>query len=179
MQTSKFVLTGLSLVFACTQYVTAETKPWHAESFTQTYNEKGTATGDYVYEGVKVTSMNPDEPELRFGCSERFGLTATVTFLPVSQADPKDSAVLNIRQISSNLKIEGRDREYVPWTWVRETRTVQTRRGKHAAMIYNAVLQNRDITIKEPMRQDTTITPPPVNEDFRWFAKNCPVTSGS
>jgi hypothetical protein len=158
---------------------TAQSQHWLAERFTQSMDQKGSAAGDYTYSGVKVASRNPDVPEIRFGCSERYGLTATLTFLPLSQADPAPNSRFKLRQKTTNLKIEGRETERVPWTVIKETRTVQTRSGKHAAMIYNAVVQQRPFVVKEPYKKEITITPPPVDPHFVFFVESCEVTSGS
>ena len=157
----------------------AQSSHWRVERFTQSMDQKASATGDFVYSGVKVSSRDRDAPEIRFGCSDRYGLTATLTFLPLSQADPNKSSRVKLRQKTTNLTIEGREAERVPWTVVKETRTVQTRSSKHAAMIYNAVVQQLPFTIKEPYKKDITIVPPPVDQSFVLFVENCPVTSGS
>lgn len=178
-------LSSLSLaVIASTLPLSAETiaapaSGWKAESFEQSMDHKGKAAGDFVYTGVRIWSTDETQPQIRFGCSERFGLTANLTFMPASDAKPASNDRLRIRQMTSNMTIEGRDTVRVPWTVVKETRTVQTRGGKHAAMIYNAVVQNKSITVKEPYKKKVTITTPPVDSDFAWFTKNCAVTSGS
>lgn len=156
----------------------AEGPYWNAEPFTQSFDQKGKTAADFTYSGIRINSVNPDVPEIRFGCSERFGLTATITFLPASQSDPLKSQHVKLRQRTTMLKIEGRDRESVPWTVVKETRTIQTRYSRHAAMIYNAIVQQLPFTITEPYKGKTTITPPPMDDDFKQFAKSCHVTSG-
>ena len=173
------VIVWLILLSTMTGAASAEASHWRAERFTQAMNQKGSATGDFVYSGVKVWSQNRDAPEIRFGCSERYGLTATLTFLPLSQVDPTKNERIKLRQKTTNLTIEGRATERVPWTWVKETRTVQTRSGKHAAMIYNAVVKQLPFTVKEPNKKNVTITPAPVDESFVFFVENCKVTSGS
>ena len=151
---------------------------WKAEPFTQSMDQRGGNVGDFTYDGVRVWTTNDDAPQIRFGCSERFGLTASVTFLPISQTDPDKNQRIKLRQMTTTMKIEGRKPESVPWTFVRETRTVQTRSRKHAAMIYNAVVQGQPITIKEPRKKNVTIVPAPSDSSFAWFTKNCPITSG-
>ena len=175
----RVVFVSFALLAVAVGSAEAQSEHWRVERFTQSMDQKASATGDFVYTGVKVSSRNPDAPEIRFGCSERYGLTATLTFLPLSQADPTKNSRVKLRQKTSNLTVEGRDTERVPWTVVKETRTVQTRSSKHAAMIYNAVVQQLSFTIKEPYKKDITIVPPPVDQSFVMFVENCPVTSGS
>lgn len=170
---------SFTLMIASIGGAEAQSGHWRVERFTQSMDQKGSATGDYVYTGVKVSSRNRDLPEIRFGCSARYGLTATVTFRPLSLADPSQNARVKLRQKTTNLTIDRRETERVPWTVVKETRTVQTRSSKHAAMIYNAVVQQLPFTIKEPYKKDITIVPPPVDQSFVFFVENCPVTSGS
>lgn len=177
----KLYISALSLGLAATFTsfdAEAQSRYWRAETFTQSMDQKGSVTGDYTYSGVKVWSTDTESPEIRFGCSERFGLTANITFLPASQADANKGQRLKLRQKTTTLSIDGREAERVPWTVIKETRTVQTRSGKHAAMIYNAVVQGLAITIKEPYKKTVSIKPAPVDSDFTLFAQNCPVTSG-
>lgn len=155
----------------------AQERHWDAQSFRQSMDQKGSATGDFIYSGVKVWTKDQDAPEIRFGCSERYGLTANINFLPASQADSAKSHNLKLRQKTTNLTIGDRETERVPWTVIKETRTVQTRRSKHAAMIYNAVVQGLPITVKEPYKKTVTLTPPPADAAFTWFAENCYVTA--
>lgn len=169
-------LAGLSMALASNAQADGAT--WLAQSFEQEMDQKKSVAADYTYSGVRVWSLDPDQPEIRFGCSERYGLTANITFLPLSQGDVAKNERIRIRYMSTNMTIEGRKTEYVPWTVVKETRTVQTRSGKHAAMIYNAVVQGLPITIKEPYKKNITLTPAAIDEAFTWFAQNCPVTSG-
>ena len=151
---------------------------WQAETFEQAMDQKANVGADYVYTGVRVWSTAQEGPQIRFGCSERYGLTANLTFMSAIDANPVSNDRLRIRQMTTNLTIEGRERVRVPWTVVKETRTVQTRSPKHAAMIYNAVVQNLPMTVKEPYKKNVTITPPPLDDRFRWFAQNCAITAG-
>jgi hypothetical protein len=173
------LIISCALMFGATGIATAQSSHWHAERFTQSLDKRGSAAGDFIYTGVKVTSKNPDQPEIRFGCSKRYGLTATITFLPLSQAEDRPNSRFKLRQKISTLTIEGREPERVPWTVIKETRTVQTRSGKHAAMIYNAVVQQTPFVVKEPYKKDITITPPPIDPHFVFFVESCEVTSGA
>lgn len=155
----------------------AQERHWDAQPFRQSMDQKGSATGDFIYSGVKVWTRDTAAPEIRFGCSERYGLTANINFLPASQADASKSQNLKLRQKTTTLTVDGREPERVPWTVIKETRTVQTRSSKHAAMIYNAVVQGLPFTIKEPYKKAVTLIPPPVDPAFTWFAENCYVTS--
>ena len=177
MRSSVFI--WLILLLNVAGAASAETAHWQVQRFTQSFDQKGNAAGDFVYSGVKVWSVSPDSPEIRFGCSEKFGLPATLTFLPLSQVDPAKNERIKLRQKTTSLTIEGRAPERVPWTWVKDTRTVQTRSGKHAAMIYNAVVKQLPFKVKEPNKKIVTITPAPVDESFVFFVKNCKVTSGA
>lgn len=168
----------VSTLFATTSSLAlAEEGHWRTETFTQSFNKQGSDTEDFTYTGIKTTTTNPDVPEIRFGCSDRYGLTATITFRPLSESDQRDNKYLKFRYKNSNMTIEGRETERVNWTFIKETRTVQTRRNKHAAMIYNAVVQGLPITIKEPYKRNVTITPAPVDDGFIEFAAGCEVTS--
>lgn len=154
----------------------SEEASWDLERVTQSMDVKGSANEDYSYESLIARTTDASKPELRFGCSERYGLTATITFLPANDADPRKNSRIKLRQKTTNMTIEGRETERVPWTVVKETRTVQARSSKHAAMIYNAVIQGLSITIKEPYKDDVTIAPPAIDENFTWFAQNCTIT---
>lgn len=156
----------------------AEDRTWRAQPFTQSIDQKVSSTGDYTYSGVKVWTSDPGQPRIRFGCSEMFGLTANLVFDPATESDPTKSSRVKIRRMTTNMTIEGRETVRVPWSTVKEMRTVQTRRSQHAAMIYNAVVQGLTITVKEPYKKTVTITPPAVDRDFTWFSENCPVTAG-
>lgn len=156
----------------------AEDRTWRAQSFTQSMDQKGSASGDYTYSGVKVWTSDPGQPRIRFGCSEMFGLTANLVFDPSIEATSAKASRIKLRRMTTNMTIEGRELVRVPWTAIKETRTVQTRRSQHAAMIYNAVVQGLSITVKEPYKKTVTITPPIIDQDFIWFSENCAVTAG-
>lgn len=166
-----------ALTLTASTLAAADDAQWRTETFEQTFNKQGGDSENFTYTGVKTTSTNPDVPEIRFGCSDRYGLTATITFRPLSEADQRDNKYLKFRYKNSNMTIEGRETERVNWTFIKETRTVQTRRNMHAAMIYNAVAQGLAITIKEPYKRNITITPAPVDDGFIEFATTCSVTS--
>ena len=169
----------IGMLFATTSSLAlADEGHWRPETFTQSFNKQGSDTEDFTYTGIKTTSTNPDVPEIRFGCSDRYGLTATITFRPLSESDQRDNKYLKFRYKNSNMTIEGRETERVNWTFIKETRTVQTRRNKHAAMIYNAIVEQRPVTIKEPYKRNVTLTPPPVDDGFIAFVNGCSVTSG-
>ncbi len=174
-RTTTYLITGALFSLTATP---AMAEGWSSEPFTQSLDQRGGAVGDFTYDGMRAWTTNDDAPQIRFGCSERFGLTASITFLPISQTDPNKSQRIKLRQMTTTMTIEGRDSVRVPWTVVKETRTVQTRSGKHAAMIYNAVVQKQPITVKEPYKKKMTIVPPPSDASFATFSKNCPVTSG-
>ncbi|MEM7328090.1 MAG: hypothetical protein AAF437_05075 [Pseudomonadota bacterium] len=171
------LLSGLATTLPA--FADSEGEYWRTETFTQEFNKQGGDSENFTYTGIKTASINPDVPEIRFGCSDRYGLTATITFRPLSEADPRNNKYLKFRYKNSNMTIEGRDTERVNWTFIKETRTIQTRRNKHAAMIYNAIVEQRPITIKEPYKKNVTLTPAPVDEGFIEFATGCSVTSGT
>lgn len=174
MKLTLSILTMLTVAIAGTSH--ANISPgWKTESFTQKVDQKASVTGDFVYSGVILETTDTTGPTLRFGCSERYGLTATVTFF--SKEDlPKDPDV-RFKFKNTSLKIEGRDTELVNWVHVRATRTLQTRDQKHASMIYNAIIQDKAMTINEPFKGRSTLKFPKPDTQFRDFHKTCHVTT--
>ena len=45
------------------------------------------AAADYVYTSVHIATTDTSLPELRFGCSEKFGLTSTIVFQPLDEGE--------------------------------------------------------------------------------------------
>ena len=152
---------------------------WEVQRFTQEYDKQGSATEDFVYSGVLLRTTDTTKPELRFGCSKRYGLTATVTFEPIAEKKPDKNSRVKMRTKRANLKIEGQEPEHALWTVVKETRTVQARSSKTAAMMYNAAVMGKSITIDEPYKSEVTLELPAPDEDFNVFVRSCHVTNGS
>lgn len=139
---------------------------------------KGSASRDQSYQYLSVRTANPDTPEVRFSCSEQHGLKTTIIFEPMSTRE-EQSGALKLKVRRASLEIENREKEMAMWTHIRETRTIQNRGGKAARMLFNAVYQNANFVIKEPLGDKASIDLPAVDEAFELFTKMCHITNGS
>lgn len=168
------------LLFFCAIFVSpsAFADGWTLYSGNMEVDQRGTNWGDQSYQFLSVRTTNPDTPEVRFSCSQQHGLKTTIIFEPMASREPHDGRI-KYKPRRSSLAIEGRKVEHVMWTHVRETRTIQNRQIKTARMLFNAVIQNADFVVKEPLRTKVTIDLPPVDDAFKYFAKECHITNGS
>lgn len=151
---------------------------WKTTRYTQSVDVKGKAAADFTYTGIMVETADTSKPQIKFGCSEAFGLTATINFVPLDEAELVAQDKVDVRVRRSNIYIEGRKPVNVLWTHIRDSRTVQTRKQQFAAMLYNAVVQSKPFEIKEPLKSRMQFTPPSPDAEFRDFAANCPKISG-
>lgn len=151
---------------------------WTLYSGNMEVDRRGTNWGDQSYQFLSVRTTDPNAPEVRFSCSQQHGLKTTIIFEPMATREPHDGRI-KYKPRRSSLDIEGRKVEHVMWTHVRETRTIQNRQIKTARMLFNAVIQNSDFVVKEPLRTKVAIDLPPVDEAFEHFAKTCHITNGS
>nr|WP_156780855.1 hypothetical protein [Hyphomonas sp. Mor2] len=132
-----------------------------------------------MFDSVNLRTTNPDLPEVRFSCSEEFGLRVTLLLQPLSEGILDSGTRYRARARFSNLAVEGREPARVRWVHVKEVRALQSGSQKTAKMIYNAAIEGRSFSVKEPFKKDVQISMPPVDENFRTFAKRCVVTNGT
>ncbi|MEM8616582.1 MAG: hypothetical protein AAGF20_06565 [Pseudomonadota bacterium] len=151
---------------------------WSVMVQSNSMDQKGTTYGDYSYQAYRLFSNDPTQPQLRFGCSDVHGLTATIRFQPANEGEPTGSGVIRPRQRATKLSIEGREPVQAHWFHIKSLRTVQNRKANTARMLYNAVIQGKVIRVKEPLRNEVTIRPPAVDEAFKTFHTRCHITRG-
>ncbi len=139
---------------------------------------KRSAQADRIYASVNLRTSDPDRPELRFTCSEEYGLRATLLLQPLSEGALDGGKSVRARARFTRLSVEGREPERMRWVHVKEVRALQTASSRAARMIYNAAVQGRTFTVKEPFKGEVLFDMPPVDDAFRKFSKACGVTNG-
>lgn len=156
-----------------------ESHGWTFLSKRTSIDVKRSVQEDVVFDSVNLRTTNPDVPEVRFSCSEEFGLRVTLLLQPLSEGILDGGTHYRARARFSNLAVEGREPARVRWVHVKEVRAMQSGSQKTAKMIYNAAIEGRTFEVKEPFKQDVRISMPPMDDEFRTFAKRCVVTNGS
>lgn len=152
---------------------------WVLERKVTGIDVRGEAAGDITYSSVSVGTSDISQPEVRFSCSEAFGLKVTISFLPRDQGELTPGAQTAYKVRRSKLTIDGRKSESATWSHFPEIRTIQNRQGTTARQLFNAVIQNADFSVKEPRKGTVRIALPPMDDAFKNFAKSCHVTNGS
>ena len=151
---------------------------WKLYSGNMEIDVRGSSDLDKTYDYFSVRTSDPELPETRFSCSKEYGLKTTIIFEPeASRKSEPQNLKLMVRR--SRLAIEGRKSVSVYWNHIRKTRTIQNRQSKAARMLFNAVVNNANFEIKEPLRDMVMIDLPPVDDEFRMFRKLCHITNGS
>lgn len=173
------ILLVTSFLFTPAALAQTESHGWTVLSKRTTIDVKRSVREDVTFDSVNLRTTNPDMPEVRFSCSEEFGLRITLLLQPLSEGILDSGTQYRAKERFSRLAVEGREAQRVRWVHVKEVRAMQSRSQKVSKMIYNAAIEGRTFTVKEPFRKDITISMPPVDEKFREFARLCVVTNGS
>lgn len=168
-----------SISFPQASKAQTESHGWTFLSKRTSIDVKRSVQEDVVFDSVNLRTTDPDVPEVRFSCSEEFGLRVTLLLQPMSDGILDSGTRYRARARFSNLAVEGREPARVRWVHVKEVRALQSGAQKTAKMIYNAAIEGRSFEVKEPFKQDVRISMPPVDDAFRRFAKRCVVTNGS
>lgn len=102
-------------------------------------------------------------------------MRVTVTFEPAESID-QNLTYVRPKTGRVGMWIDGK-KDMSTWTIVRQMRTIQSRSTATSAKVYNAVVQGKPITIREPYGGNVVLTPPPYDDNFKLFAKHCHITS--
>ena len=113
---------------------------WKLLSKTTSVDVKGNAQADVTFNSVNLRTTDREEPEVRFSCSEEFGLRVTLLMQPLSEGILHGGRHVKAKPRFSRLAIEGREPERVRWVHVKEVRALQSATQKTAKMIYNAAV---------------------------------------
>ncbi|MEM6556920.1 MAG: hypothetical protein AAF642_13655 [Pseudomonadota bacterium] len=152
---------------------------WILERRQSSIDVRGSNAGDLTYGSISVGTADTSQAEVRFSCSEQFGLKVTISFLPRDQGELTGGERTSYKIRRSKLAIDGRESESVNWVHFPELRTVQNRQASTARKLFNAVITESDFTVKEPRKDTVRINLPPVDEAFKTFSRSCHVTNGS
>lgn len=174
-----FVLTFTPFLFPPASHADETPHGWRILSKTTSVDVRGSAQADVVFTSLNLRMTDPDQPEVRFSCSEEFGLRVTLLMQPLSEGILHGGRHVKAKPRFSRIAIEGREAERVRWVHVKEVRALQTATQKTAKMIYNAAVQGKTFTVKEPLKKDVVFDMPPMDAAFKRFAKQCGVTNGS
>lgn len=161
--------------------LSAKADDWGIEVVNNSLDVKASRHEDKEYQSLKVWTKDLFAPEIRFSCSDEYGLMATITFMPAAELSTKKlgNAKIDARAVSMWIGQNGEVvKDQAPWTIVRKMRRIQTRSGATAAKIYNAVVMGERITFEEPFKGRITLTPPPFDDNFLYFSRNCHVIGG-
>lgn len=102
----------------------------------------------------------------------------TIIFEPAESRETSPHRI-KYKARRGTLAIDNRKTVHPMWTHVKATRTIQNRQPSTARMLFNAVIQEADFVIKEPLKQKVRIDLPPMDDAFRSFSNSCHVTRGS
>jgi len=172
------LIAAAGLIFTSTATANETESGWITNEFEQSVDVKGSATEDYVYSGVITQTANPNEPGVRFSCSERNGLRVTLETVPASERVKASRGRPALKK--SLLSIDDREPVRTQWLLVKKTQTLQARRNKTAAMIYNAIASGKGFSVRVPMGGGTVrFDPPKADENFKAFVETCVKTNGS
>ena len=171
---------GMTSLLLC---ASAEIEPqetgWVLKKFEVKFDQRGTAIGDYTNEGWALEPNNTDVPYLRFTCSPRHPLVATLYPRP-EMLDIEDGRRVKQGVRKGVLHIEGRESENVAWTHVKRRDIMQARRRSVSAKLYNAAATGADVRVRVPLSQDeVTFTSPKPDADFKRFISECSLAKKS
>ncbi|MGV6820486.1 MAG: hypothetical protein ACWA5T_08310 [Parvularcula sp.] len=141
---------------------------WELESFKTDFDMRGSADKDYQYSGVRVSTTDPTQPQITLGCSKRTGIVATFFFTPLNSRPEKQKRYLKFTSVREQLQIGDETPQTIPFTRFQSKDVFQTRKKKSGARVFNAVVNGKTVTVGK-----TIFHPPPVDDDFRAFAKIC------
>ena len=161
-------------------HANAQTEPhgWTVSTKQTSIDVKRSVQADVTFRSINLRTSDPAEPEVRFSCSEEFGLRVTLLLQPLSKGILHGGRHVRAKERFSRLAIDGRDAERVRWVHIKEVRALQSGSQKTAKMIYNAAIQGRSFLVKEPLKRDVEFRMPAVDEAFRRFARQCKITNG-
>lgn len=166
-----------TLIFGMTApHVAAE--GWALVTKNNTFDQRGERYGDANYTSLSLFTTDKTKPEIRFSCSDARGLKTTILFQPEEDGILNGGSKVKYRTKKPVLRIEDRKPVRHAWTYIKEIRTMQTRRGDTARMLYNAAVQGKSFEVKEPARDRITVVFPPIDDAFKKFARDCDITNG-
>jgi hypothetical protein len=168
-----------SALLAPFSFAQAEPHGWTVLSKRTSIDVKHSIREDVVFDSINLRTTNPDEPEVRFSCSEEFGLRVTLLLQPLNDGILDHGTRYRAKERFARLAVEGREPQKIRWVHLKEVRAMQSRTQKAAKMIYNAAVEGRSFVVKEPFKKNVAITMPPMDDAFREFARTCVVTNGS
>lgn len=155
----------------------ASAEGWKMQRVMASMDVKGSATEDVTYTSSKLWTTDMSKPEIRFSCSNHYGLKVTISFEPAENPVGR-VGVASMDARSVPVWFENGEKSTAAWTVVRRLRRIQTRSSGTAISIYNAVVRGETFDIDEPFGDRVTFTPPPPNQEFADFASACAVTNG-
>ena len=151
---------------------------WALVTKNNTFDQRGERYGDANYTSLSLFTTDKTKPEIRFSCSTARGLKTTILFQPEAQGILDGGRKIKFRTKKPIVNIEGRKPVRHAWTYFKSIRTMQTRRGETARMLYNAAVKGQSFEVKEPAHDRISVVFPPINDAFRKFARDCYITNG-
>ncbi len=163
----------LALSFSAIAQDNSPDEGWTLKTFEIKVDQRGSAIGDYTNAGWALEPINTDVPYMRFTCSPRHSLVATLYPRPEMLAQEEGKRVKQgVRK--GILHIEGRESETVSWTHVKRRDIMQARRRSVSAKLYNAAATGADVRVRVPLSKDSiTILSPEPDARFKDFIKKC------
>lgn len=141
---------------------------WELDSFRMDMDVRGRATEDYQYSGVRVSTTDTAQPQITLGCSKRTGIVATFFLTPLDSPQKRKRHKLKYTSVREQVQIGDDTPETMPFTRVAAKNALQSQKQKTGARVFNAVIMGKTISIGK-----TSFHPPPVDDNFRAFAKIC------
>lgn len=168
-----------TLVLGASAEVEQQETGWVLKTFEVTFDQRGTAIGDYTNSGWALEPADTAVPYLRFTCSPRHPLVATLYPRPEMLAI-EDGKRIKQGVRKGVLHVEGRDSENVAWTHVKRRDIMQARRRSVSAKLYNAAATGADVRVRVPLSKDeVTFTSPKPDASFKRFLKECSIAGKS
>lgn len=168
-----------TLVFGAAAETETPETGWVLKTFEVKFDQRGTAIGDYTNAGWALEPENKAVPYLRFTCSPRHSLVATLYPRP-EMLEIEDGKRIKQGVRKGVLHIEGRESENVTWTHVKRRDILQARRRSVSAKLYNAAATGADVRVRVPLSKDeVTFTSPKPDANFKRFLKECSIAGKS
>ena len=172
----KAAMTTAFVFGVCVPYAAAE--GWALVTKNNTFDQRGERYGDAKYTSLSLFTTDKTKPEIRFSCSKARGLKTTILFQPEAEGILDGGSKMKFRTKKPVVNIEGRKPVRHAWTYFKSIRTMQTRRGETARMLYNAAVQGQSFEVKEPAHDRVSVVFPPVDDAFKQFSRDCYITNG-
>ena len=132
---------------------------------------------DYSFDNLSVYYDGNGSPNLMLTCSERRGITVAFGLEDLDFEETLGKVTSKTRTVDVKFLIDGKRTTGITSAHLPTLKIVEPFEKRPGRMVFNSVVKKVPVELSVPGKGKFTYQTPPVDDVFKHFVKNCPVTA--